>query len=186
MKIPPNRDIQQFGVLMKNEIFPNGIRPHTLAFFTLLHYPNQLLRSVRSIHYMWPKILSNNTYETVFKINKMEMIRRRNKGSKPCHDSSNYDDRVLVEHTSKVGCKTPYQEPKTWIRPCSTMKEIKQARLLLRTDEYGIIPPCRAMEKITYTHLESDLSETKWKGTGEFWISSSFYDQYFQEIVKTR
>ena len=81
MKIPPNKEIQQFGVLMKNEIFPNGIRPHSLSFFTLLHFPNQLLRSVRSIHFMCPKILSNNTYETVFKINKMEMIRRRNKNS---------------------------------------------------------------------------------------------------------
>ena len=186
MKIPPNSGIQQLGVLMKNEVFPNGIRPHSLSFFTLLHYPNQLLRSVRSINYMWPKIVSNATYETVFKINKMEMIRRRNKRARPCHDSANYDDRILAEHTSKVGCNAPYQEPSTSIRPCSTMHEIKQALLLLRTDEYGSILPCRAMEKIIYTTMESDMSGTQWNGTGEFWISYSFYDQYFQEIIKTR
>ena len=186
MKIPPDGNIQQFGALMKNEIFPNSIRPHSVAFFTLFHYPNQLVRSVRSIHYMWQKITSNNTYEMIFKINKMEMIRRRNKSTRPCHDSENHDDRVLVQHISKVGCRPPYLKPSKWIRPCATKEEMKNVRFLLRTDEYDNIPPCRSMEKISYTYLESDMSGTKYEGVGEFWISSAFYDQYFQEIIKTR
>lgn len=186
LKIPPDGDTQQFGVQLKNEIFPNSIRPTSVAFSVILHYPNQLLRSLGSMHFMWPEIKSNNTYETIFRVNKMEMIERRNKGTRPCHDSDNHDDMVLVHHTNKVGCTPPYLKPSKMIRRCTTENEMKEARFRLRSDDYDIIPPCRAMEKISYTHLESDLSGTIWEGSGHFWISSSFYDKRFLEIIKTR
>ena len=187
MHAPPDPDIQHFGVLMNMSIFPNATRPQSAEFFTLLHSPNQLSRSVRTVRYMWSKMPSNRTYEMIFKINKVEIIRRRNKRHQPCHESSNHDNRVLVEHTTRVGCKAPYQNPTKEIRKCSTMKEIKDAKLLFRTDEYGTIPPCRAMEKLSYHYLESPLNDEKWGiRKGKFWVSFSLYDQYFQEIIKTR
>ena len=136
---------------------------------------------------MWPKMQSNRTYEMIFKVNKVEIISRRNKRDRPCHESSNHDDRVLVEHTTRVGCKAPYQNPTKEIRKCSTMKEMKNAKLLFTTDGYGTIPPCRAIEKISYNYLESPLDDEKWGiRKGQFWFSFSSYDQYFQEIIKTR
>ena len=47
--------MQKFSVLMKNEIFPKKIRPEKYDFFTLLHYPNQLLRSTNTIRFIWRK-----------------------------------------------------------------------------------------------------------------------------------
>lgn len=187
MQMPPDKEIQNFGVLLKNNIFPSSMRPSSHDFFTLLHYPTQLLISTKSIKYAWPTRITNNTYSMRFKVILMEVIRRRNKGNFPCNeDWENIDDSILVKHTSDVGCKAPYQDPSKMIRRCYTSDEMKKARFTLRTNGYGALPPCKEMEKILYTYEEVDLSSTEWKGRDQFWISIFFRDQHFKEIVQTR
>ena len=63
---------------------------------------------------------------------------------------------------------------------------MKKARFELRYDEYGNAPPCTSMEKITYSYEEFDLSNTKWSGTGNFWIGIHHQNRNFKNIVQIR
>lgn len=187
MQMPSDKQMSAFYVQLRNTIFPSSTGPTSYDFFTLLHYPNQLLISMKSVKYTWPKHQTNNTYETKFTINLVEVIRRRNKDNRPCDEEwGNHDDNLLVKHTNNAGCRAPYQDPSVTIRNCSNTYEMKQARFKLRKDDYGAFPPCKAMEKIIYTYEETDLSSTEWEGKGNFWVGIHFIDQNFKEIVQTR
>ena len=187
LKVPPDKQIQIFSVLVKSNIFPSSNRPQHYDMMVLLHYPNQLLRSLKTIKYAWPKRETNDNYVMRFKINGVEIMRRRNKNSRPCYKNwENHDDNVIGKHTNTVGCRAPYQDPSDNIAPCSTKDQMKKARFTLRSDEYGILPPCKGMEKIYYTYEESELSGTDWSGTGHFWFGIYLFDQQFKEIVQTR
>ena len=187
MQVPPDEQVQIFTVLVKNNIFPSGNGRQDYDMMTLLHYPNQLLTSLKTIKYVWPIRETNDNYVMRFRIEGVEIMRHRNKGSHPCNNNwENYDDDVIVKHSNTVGCRAPYLDPSTDIAPCSTKDQMKKARLTLRTDEYGTLPPCRAMEKIYYTYEESELKGTEWEGTGHFWAGIYLFDQQFKEIIQTR
>ena len=50
-EIPHDKSIQGVSIHLRNEIFPPGIKRNGYEFFTLLHYPNQVLLSVHTIKY---------------------------------------------------------------------------------------------------------------------------------------
>ena len=187
MQVTHDKNVQSVWLLIKSNIFPSGIRPHYDDMIALLHYPNQLLRSLESIKYAWPKRETNDSYVMRFRINGVEILRRRNKNSRPCDNNLvNYDDHVISKHTTTVGCRAPYQNPSNKIAQCSTKDKMKEARFNLGSNQYRTIPPCKAMEKIYYTYDESDLSGTEWAGTGQFWVGIYLFHQQFKEIVQTR
>ena len=100
LPIPDDKNIEYFSVQLKNNIFPDRRRPPLFDFFTLIHYPNQLLTSLGSIRDRWQEPLTNNTYAMRFAVDKVETIQRRNKITKPCDENwNNYDNGVLAEHT---------------------------------------------------------------------------------------
>ena len=138
IQVPHDKNVQISWVVIKSNIFPSGIRPPYLDMIALLHYPNQLLRSWKTIKFSWPIRETNNSYEMIFRINGVEIIRRRNKGILPCdEDWVNYDDNELVKHTNTVGCRAPYQNPSNKIAPCSTKDQMEKAAWFgLRTDKY--------------------------------------------------
>jgi len=180
-------ETQSFSVMLKNQIFPTGNRPIGYDFFTLIHYPNQLLRSTRFFKYAWPQRKNNDTYSARFRINQMEIIKRRNKYQKRCNvDWENHDNNILMKHLRRVGCRAPYQNSTVEFRNCSTSDEMKKARFSLRFDEYGVNPPCKSMEKVMYSYTEAGLSSSGWSGSGHFWIGIYFRDPTFKEIAQTR
>lgn len=88
----------------------------------------------------------------VFKVNAMEVINRRYKSNYPCNqDWQIHDSNVQMRHSQVIGCRTPYQTQDTKLRPCSTRYEMRMARFALRYDEYGYAPPCKSMERISYS-----------------------------------
>ena len=187
MQVPPDKLIQAFSVLFENNAFPSRNRSINRDRLTLLHYPNQLTRSLETIKYFWPKRQTNVDYDMKFKINGMEVMRLRSRGEEHCNvDWENDDDSVIVKHTNAVGCRAPYQNPSNNIVKCSNKDQMKEARFTIGTNEYGTLPPCKTMEKIYYTYEEADLSGTEWSGTGRFWFTIYIYDQQFKEIVQTR
>ena len=182
-----DKQIESMSVLLKSTVFQNSNGRSMFNFFTLIHYPNQLLRSKRSIKLSWPKDKPNATLDMKFKINAMEVIRRRNKDNQPCNEGwRNHDAVILTSHTDKIGCRAPYQYPTNVVRKCSTMREMKNAQFTLRSDEYGKFPPCTSMDKILYTYEEDDLTSTKWERKGYFWIGPYLYNEQFKEIVQTK
>ena len=186
LQVIPDGQVDTFTVLMNDAIFSNN-RRSSRNFFTLLHYPNQLLRSMRSIKYSWKKRRRNSTYSMRFLVNRMEVVKRRNKRRTPCNENwKNHDDEVLLRHIQEGGCRAPYQNIQTPIPVCSNGSKIKKAGISLRTDEYGRWPPCIGMEKIIYSYEEADLSDTEWSGTGDVWIGLYFNDPYFVEVSQER
>ena len=180
-------NIKFYSIQLKNSIFPDGRRPLHYYFFTLIHYPNQLLASLGTIRYNWAERLTNSTYDMKFKVDNVEAIRRRNKIDRPCDEKwKDYDDTVLAEHTQKIGCRAPYQESRKGERLCSTKSEMKRSRFFLRSDLNGMLQPCKTLQKVRYEYSEYDLSTTENADTNSFWIGLMFFDPYFMEITQTR
>ena len=187
LQIPDDKNITYFSVELKNNVFTVERRPMHFDFFTLIHYPNQLLASLGSLKYSWVERLTNNSYSMRFKIDKVEVIRRRNRLSQPCHDDwKHYDEVVLAEHTQKIGCRAPYQEIGKGVRLCSTKSEMKQSRFFLRSDLNGMLQPCKTLQKVIYEYTETDLSTTNFGSQNSFWIGLILRDPYFMEITQTR
>ena len=142
MQINCDEQVHGFGILLKNDIFPSKIRPQDYDFLTLLHYPNQLLRSTRNIRFHWPTRTTYATYTMDFVVTGMEIIKLRNKRKQPCNeDWRNHDKIVLMRHSKSVECRAPYLYHNNSIKPCSTANEIKRAKFSLRYDEYNYIRP---------------------------------------------
>ena len=187
LEVPHDMNIKFFSIQLKNSIFSDGRRPTYLDFFTLIHYPNQLLASLGSIRYNWAERLTNNTYDMKFKVDNVEAIRRRKKIDQPCDENWNdYDDTVLAKHTERIGCRAPYQEIRKGARLCSTKSEMKRSRFFLRSDLNGMLQPCKTLQKVRYEYSEYDLSTTENADTNSFWIGLMFFDPYFMEIMQTR
>jgi len=186
LQVPHGTESQAYYVLIKKDIFPSGIRPSSSAdLVTLIHYPNQLLRSFKSIKHGWNKLENNENYAMRYKIDGVEIIRRRNKYNQPCDTNwENYDEVVIANHIKSVGCRTPYQTTKDDTRICFNKEKMKQGLFQLTTRDYGLPPPCKEMEKVYYTYGES-ISSTN-AGRDNFWIGINFMDPNFKEIKQTR
>ena len=187
IQIPANKDIKRFDFLLKQDFFPQGRRPIRYDFFTLLHYPNQLLTAISSIKFTWPEIKTKDTYEMPFYINAVEIIKRRNKKTHPCNGRWDiHDDIVLGKHIHKVGCRAPYQKSRISKRICSNAREMKNAIFDLESNNYTDFQPCTSMKKIFYSYEERNLNNTKWEGKDHFWVGMQISSDDFKEIVKTR
>ena len=115
------------------------------------------------------------------------MIKHRDKITHPCNqDWERHDSIVQMRHSHIVGCVAPYQNNDNKLTHCSTKYEMKRSRFELRYDEYGNAPPCKSMEKITYSYREIDLSNTEWAANGTFWIGIYHQNNNFKDIVQIR
>ena len=187
IQIPADNNIKRFDLLVNREFFPNGHRPVRYDFFTLLHYPNQLLTAMPSIKFSWPKLENNDIYEMPFYINAVEIMKRRYKITRPCNIRwKDHDDIVLSKHIHEVGCKTPYQKSSRYKRICKTAEEMKRSNFDLESNNYTSFKPCTSMKKILYTYEERNLNHTKWEGKDHYWIGMQIFSDDFKEIVKTR
>ena len=68
-----------------------------------------------------------------------------------------------------------------------TKNQINQVNLGPDTyEESGLQPPCRSVEKIEYSFVEHELSDSIWSGTGHVWLDLTFTGQRFREITQIR
>ena len=153
--------------------------------YTYLHYPNHLFTSRRNVKYMWSIRDSNDGYLSRFLIKSVEMVKRRNKGRRPCKDWDNYDDSILENHIKKVGCRAPYQKALNGFEICSTNDSMKASSFEINAD-HELIPPCKYMGKILYDYEENDNTATATYKEGYLRIGIYFSDGSFKEITQTR
>ena len=187
LQIPGDKAIMVLQVELKTTIFPLGVRDRNYSTLTLVHTQNQLLTAGQTLKFMFPVRKANDSYAMRFKIKGVEMIKRRNKRSKRCHENwENYDSAILEEHARRVGCTPPYHDPIDNIPVCSTKDQIKESVFNLRFDGYGTHPPCEGIEKIYYSFEEDDMEGTAWEKRGYFWLGPFIYDPKFKEIVQKR
>ena len=139
--------------------------------------------------YLVTKYLDANTndqYVMRFRIDGVEVLKRRNKRSRPCNDWSNFDASIIEHDVKKVGCRTSYQPMVDGIPVCSNKEKTKQASRDRFNDEVEIDPPCKSMEKIYYTYTEGDQSKTIYAERNKFRILIYPYNRRFKEILQTR
>ena len=167
----------------------NGLPPRNRSqnyeMRTYLHYPNHLLSSNKNQKYTWPKRKSNDGYFSRYVIKSVEIIKRRNKGRRPCMEWENYDDSILTNHIKNVGCRAPYQKAVDGVKQCSTKESMQKHAKSLRS-QHMLITPCKYMAKILYDFEESDMSRTKYYKKGHVQIGIFFWEDSFRETVQTR
>ena len=193
LSIPHDRNIQIFYFKVKSSIFPSGFRAHKYTLMTLIHYPNQMLYSSNTLKYAWPQERQKQeSYIMRFKLSKVEVLRRRHKERLPCIKNwEEYDDLIIRNHIDSIGCRPIYLNSSSEVNHvplCSTKEEMEHAKFRLRSDGYGVSPPCTSIEEISYEYEEStfNINETSFAREGTFWIGIFLSNRYFKDILQTR
>ena len=73
LKVPPNKEIEQYEIALKNKVFPNSSRARVGGMLSLIHFPNQLMVSTETVQYTWPKREKYDRFTT----SNQSSIRRR-------------------------------------------------------------------------------------------------------------
>ena len=187
LSIPPDKNIDYFIFRVKSSIFKSGFRPEKYSLMTLLHYPNQMLNSKNTLRFAWPQERNaKDSYIMRFRVNKVEVLRRRHKERLPCIKNwEEYDSLVVRNHIDRIGCRPIYLNHSTEdnaVSLCSTKEEMAQAKFELRSDGYGVPPPCTSIEDISYEYTESIFnSNEKEYREGIFWIRMTFSNRFFKD-----
>lgn len=200
-----NAPVVSFFVRMDSRIFPNGKRrPYPdfdgtsntggglTAFF---HLPGEHLRSYFDKKYSWESRENNtNNYDMRFVVKSMEVLKRRNKLSKPCNDDWWNDGNMVMEQIMyKTGCKPPHWKLNVDLKLCSKKEDMKQFKYPTYADLQIFSPPCNVIEKLQYNYeetdshsLEDDAVEMESNITSWFSISILFPERSYKEIIQVR
>ena len=186
LQTPKIKELQHMVFSIDSHALPPRNRKPNYEMFAYLHYPNHLFSSQRNQKYTWPIRDSNEGYFSRYIVKSVEIVKRRNKGGRPCVEWEDYDDSVVSNHIKKVGCRAPYQKSVDGIPLCSTKQSMKNASSLRIQNDQMIYPPCKYMGKILYNFAETDMSRTKFYKKGHVEIGIFVYDDSFKEITQTR
>ena len=170
---------------LNSSVFGNRTDSQNYDSFTNLHYPNQFLSSLGSKRYL-PKRESNDKYIMRYRIDGVEILKRRNKKGHPCHNYNNFDASILENHIKKIGCRASYQPSVDGVPVCSNMMGMKNASWNAIESEYGIAPPCKTMESMYFSYKEADISGSRYAAHNRVDVYVYPYDQKFKEILQTR
>ena len=157
--IPFNSTTISFTI--RNEIFPNGIRPSLMGFMVLLHYPYQVLTAFETVKNDWKNRKNEPTkpYSMLFKIKSTEVILRRKSRYSSCNENWRNDDLEVFEKSIiKNKCRAPYQ---TWNPEhpiCDQSEKMANANFDLG-DRNEYPPPCQHVEKIAYDFVEYNMED---------------------------
>ena len=123
-----------------------------------------------------------------FKIDSMEVIKRRNKINYPClQEWKHYDGVIMNHHAKTTNCTTPYQKRLKDIPICTTREKMKEADFSFSSGKVSNYPPpYTAAEKISCTFEEVESTGTDWYGEGDFYVGIYFYNPRFKEIPLSR
>ena len=115
--------LQLATLVLRNSIFPNGIRPAiygSQGFSAFFHYQNQLFRSTIAAKYIWPDREDGYTKHIVstFSLTSMEIFRSRNKIQNKCIHYHNYDHDFKDMMMQKIGCVPPYWKTRLNLSKC--------------------------------------------------------------------
>ena len=188
LSIPHDRNIYSFWFRINSSIFPSGIREEAFDLLTILHYPNQMLIAGNR-RYEWPQTRNiAESYMMKYRIRRVEVLKRRQARNRPCNENwENYDNEIENKFTDSINCRPPYLHRNKKIPICSSKKKL-QTEFYLRSDDYGVSPPCLEMKRITdlYTESSVDTKKHSWARKGTFLIGIYFPDEDYRQITQTR
>ena len=188
LTVPHDRNIYSFFYRVNSSIFASGIREQAFDLLTILHYPNQMLiAGNRKYHWSQTRNI-NESYMLTYTIRGVEVLNRRQARNRPCNENwNNYDYEIENKFTSAIDCRLPYLHRNKEFPICASKKKL-QTRFILRSDDYGVIPPCVEMKKITdlFEEISYDTQKYSWARKGTFFIGILFPEEDYKEIIQTR
>ena len=192
--------ISYVGLLLYNYLFPEETEKHP-NFGVFLHYPGQLL--LEPTHNLFRRIRKETSTSEKYhyiKIQSMDVINRRNKNKSPCKERAhNYDEEIVRHMMEDTGCKPPYWNVSTSMKPCDNEEQLlKLSQTVL--DTMSLIPtinetmleritqPCKEIANINFDYgtvpLHGDLL-----GNGSSYIEQMvfyFHGSSYKEIKQIR
>ena len=153
--------IMKYGILFKNTIFPQRVRPRDQEFNVTMSYPGQYLTSRLKKTY-WD-IRNDRRYQNrsrkitmKFNVQNVVVLKLRNKRRKPCNTKWKFNDEyILGEMIKEIGCKPPHWNIVTKLPTCITRQQMKKAHEVFdQSGEEDFTPPCRRLEKVLYSYAD--------------------------------
>ena len=169
INIPMNAE--RFGLRMKRDIFPGGIRPTGGGLSVSFHYPNQFFRSFDNIKREWPIHIpdQNQSLNMQLKINIFEVTLRRNSRREPCNENwKEYDLKVARNHLENVGCRPVYDIWDSSYPICNSSEKMAVALSMIRPK---IMQPCQSADKIVFEHMDKYRTVSRGGTTDLFWVN---------------
>ena len=195
-----NGTIKGLEIKIKSQIFKDIEAPGLLKvlkgnFYVAFHYPSQFLTSsirssivrynIDSVHAESGK--SGPLNKIRFNIDHVEVLRRRNKRSEPCHTSWKEDSDEVFKRSlmEKVDCKPPHWKTnKLELKNCSTQQQLS----IFDNKFHDKIPmldlsmkPCLTIEKMFYR--SDEIRQSRYLSLNT-WMSIvvEFEDPIYKEI----
>ena len=155
----PDEKVWTFGILFGSDIFPNGTRPDFYDFGIKLHYPRQFLRS-NVQKYVWKshENYQYGGYTMKFTVQKMEVLRKRNRRNAQCNENWKNDDvNIMNVNMKNNGCRHPHWKAAAGTLEstprCATKEQMKYATEF-QLSKYML--PCQSVKRILYIYDEYD------------------------------
>lgn len=161
---PPETNIVYVETKINASLFHNKLRPEKWEFVVRFPFPSQIFRSAKISYGEWPSRQNLfNGFTMNFYVRNVQVIRRRNKDSKPCYDWKNYDNLVMKDISEGLGCRPVYWGNRTTLPICNSMEKMgffEQAffdRYFGSDESESHIPPCIEPEdmRIEYSDIEA-------------------------------
>ena len=122
---------------------------HSELIFLRFSYPGQFTLDSVADQFVW-KNPNETTKFLTFKMDSIEMIKRRNKKEDKClEDSTNYDYLRLKQAANKAGCKAPYQNLQDDIPICDDYEKLAMFDLENMLQEH-FLKPCDEIPQVPF------------------------------------
>ena len=164
-----------------SSLYPDGIRPYSKSFVSvLLHIPKQLSSAGSSMMGSWPKRIEKKGHTMVFNLQQLEVLKRRNKRNDPCVPNElNFDQIILDDYLEKLGCKAPYHKSDKSLELCNSKEDMENANFdLMGSDKAK--KACTSASILTFRYDENDINDED-----SFNVAIKYPNQY-KEVVMVR
>ena len=160
----------------------DDIERHPMTF---LHLLNQFLVEPYTMKDDWPVPWKNSSYNMNFLLTGIEVLKRRNKHSRPCveNHSNDFDRYILGTYLLNIGCKPPYLNFLGNFSTCKSKEELKTAYFDAQLFRNTLIKPCTSLENINFRNLGK--TNIRQRTNGKFRVVFVIADT-FKEIHQER
>jgi hypothetical protein len=183
-----NEQINRFKLIIKAELLPGYKKKKTIKpilhqanddFSVVFHYPNQRFKSLSTASGFTSSIESSKHYLRKYFLANIEVLRRRNKPSKPCVDGK-YDEEIIRQTMDSIGCKPPtIKLGDNTTSACNNETTFEFQSSLINKPHH---PPCESIQSISEFHGEGD---GRWAtgDEGKLMLEIHIQNQYYKEMV---
>ena len=182
--------------IISAHVFDDQFSGHNLVVTPF--YRNQLLAKVKSGIRSWPFKELSGINGTVIQLNvgHIDIVVRRNSMQQQCIEGApDYDRQIIGYIMNTVGCKPPFWNSTSTLKPCSEQKQLLDIKQMLkeafdrgnRRPTYMSVHPCNSLERISYDVKHVELSEA-WRAhlRGSLGIFFDFTEFTYKEIKTVR